>query len=481
MGWIHTCRDIEHGERQDDPKPRIDTSLAYSWVSYFAFEDSPRQAYEALSCMWDKVPLLLRSSTIVSKENTVTFDRLVELCAAASSSKDTLEVMCSDSKNHQFMSYDVSKNDARGPYYVREFETQMLNMSMHDFVQCSRSWTKQKLYLKGRLFSSIRQRGAEGDGYAHEVCEGPLHGVGQYVLQSGVIDWKRLEGLVSSQRFGDIGPVSLEAGSKNGVLPLQYATRDVLHIQLSGRRRVTMISPEQAFGCLYPYPMAHPYDTYAMASIEKIDRDCWPGIGNASLQRAIVGPGEILYVPAFWFVHIHDLENENVSLQVPLKSHMRAPAADSTLLRVSRALEERVADVVGVSEVKRWFSIISSGNETKHVDLNTVKGYKCARMCQDIRDEMERSLGVGAWSRILPRVIDHRLEPTPWLNKQFREPLLLTDTPVRIEDTRTEEERKYPTLFRQKLEKEGWNVPKTVSTVPIPGYNMAPDQDYRLL
>jgi hypothetical protein len=36
--------------------------------------------------------------------------------------------------------------------------------------------------------------------------------------------------------------------------------------------------------------------------------------------------------------------------------------------------------------------------------------------------------------------------------QKFREPLYLNDKPVRMEDTRSEEERKYPELFRQKLQ-----------------------------
>lgn len=37
------------------------------------------------------------------------------------------------------------------------------------------------------------------------------------------------------------------------------------------------------------------------------------------------------------------------------------------------------------------------------------------------------------------------------LAQNFREPLYLKDRPVRVEDTRSEEERKYPELFRSKL------------------------------
>ncbi len=36
--------------------------------------------------------------------------------------------------------------------------------------------------------------------------------------------------------------------------------------------------------------------------------------------------------------------------------------------------------------------------------------------------------------------------------QNFREPLYLKDHPVCVEDTRSEEERKYPQLFRSKLE-----------------------------
>ena len=36
--------------------------------------------------------------------------------------------------------------------------------------------------------------------------------------------------------------------------------------------------------------------------------------------------------------------------------------------------------------------------------------------------------------------------------QKFREPLYLLDKPVQVQDDRTDEERKYPELFRAKLE-----------------------------
>lgn len=331
-----------------------------------------------------------------------------------------------------------------------------------------------------RYFSAKNGEGNGDESFIQHKQEGALEGVAEHV-QRHVIDWTWLHGLLSSQRFYNARQVFLEAGVRNGLLPTRYSTVDQLFIHTCGSCRVTMVAPSDALGGLYPYPTAHPYDTYAMASLEKIDRDRWPGVGSVSVYRGIVSPGDVLYVPAFWSVHAHDLEDENIFLRMTLSSGKRAPDSQATLLRLSRAIEERVADVVGVADVKHWLRRIASGQETKYIDLSTVKGYKRARMSQDIRDEITSSMGEGTWADALCRVIDCRLEPTPWLNENFREPLLLTDTPVRIEDTRTEEERKYPTLFRQKLEKEGWHVPKTESTVPIPGVNMPSDADYRLL
>jgi hypothetical protein len=47
-----------------------------------------------------------------------------------------------------------------------------------------------------------------------------------------------------------------------------------------------------------------------------------------------------------------------------------------------------------------------------------------------------------------------RLDPTPWLNVNFREPLYLKDVPVQHDDTRNELEQKFPEFFYNKLTAE---------------------------
>ena len=92
-----------------------------------------------------------------------------------------------------------------------------------------------------------------------------------------------------------------------------------------------------------------------------------------------------------------------------------------------------------------------------------------------VRDEIAHSLGKGRWTAFLEDLSSGRLVPTPWLNRNFREPLYLKDKPVVLPDTRTDIERRFPEFFREKLEREGYTVEKTVSTVPIPGVNVPED------
>ena len=146
----------------------------------------------------------------------------------------------------------------------------------------------------------------------------------------------------------------------------------------------------------------------------------------------------------------------------------------------------------------------AADEEEAWIDLDTVQGYKRTVMCEAVRDEVARNLGEtpGACTELLNGMTQRRLMPTPWLNQvcklrvsllcilpyelvmhhgcrrdhslpmpcgqyapilsrkhgaplcvqNFREPLYLRDKPVRVEDTRSEEERKYPELFRQKLQ-----------------------------
>ena len=65
-----------------------------------------------------------------------------------------------------------------------------------------------------------------------------------------------------------------------------------------------------------------------------------------------------------------------------------------------------------------------------------------------MRDELDSQCGRGAWARVLPRIVEGRLERTPWLDASIENPLLLADRPFFVPDTRTEEQILFPELYR---------------------------------
>ncbi len=70
--------------------------------------------------------------------------------AAAGDKPQPMAVLCSDSRRQRFYEYDELKNVYGCYYHVREPETQRLEMTFPEFVQCSQRWQARRLLLKVR-------------------------------------------------------------------------------------------------------------------------------------------------------------------------------------------------------------------------------------------------------------------------------------------------------------------------------------------
>lgn len=132
-----------------------------------------------------------------------------------------------------------------------------------------------------------------------------------------------------THRLGSVTRVDLEFASCDLLQPARYATHDRLLAQVStpllqaharastefplavrcqqqpprqvaGRRRVLLMAPTLTFDGLYPFPVAHPYDRYAMPDLERPDPAAWPALARARGRVALLRPGDVLFLPAFW-------------------------------------------------------------------------------------------------------------------------------------------------------------------------------------
>ena len=73
--------------------------------------------------------------------------------------------------------------------------------------------------------------------------------------------------------------------------------------QLEGSKRFLLFAPSQGYR-LYPYPVGHPMDNFAMASLEQPDLARFPLLAQAEGHVALVQPGDVLFLPKFWWHHV---------------------------------------------------------------------------------------------------------------------------------------------------------------------------------
>jgi hypothetical protein len=293
-------------------------------------------------------------------------------------------------------------------------------------------------------------------------------------------------------------------------------------VQVRGRSRVVLIAPGATFPGLYPYPVAHPYDRYACVQVDDPDYGAWPALASVRGDVAILAPGDLLLIPRLWWAHIESLGGEDAAADTAAaaasaaaasaasasQAHRGAAASaaavsaaaaaaaaaasgEHTLLELtfapggrartpgqaslatSRRVEELAASLLpsGAAGARALLLWVASGRDlTPSDELHTPGGYAKLRLATALRDEVADALCVHPLEAgtFLRGLTDARLLPTPWLNAAFREPLYLTDVPVRVPDTRSEWERRFPELFTRKLTAEGYAPAATPVSVMNP-------------
>jgi len=386
----------------------------------------------------------------------------------ARSRKSQWKCMVCPSDKHKFIEYDKLKNISGSDYYIKEPETESLDCTFEEFVQCAHAWRKKSIYFENVISAKFSVTRANDESFP--VFDSKLGPMAIKELQD-LFDWKWFRSLLNLQRFGSILSVKLSAGCRDSLRPCRYELEETFIVQIHGRRRILLINPDQTFKeGMYPYPTAHPYDKFTMVDLDDVNYGQFPRFAGVRGMTCVVNPGDILYIPAGWWRHEQGLCSEHSALEITVAAGERIRSDSSLEVLVSRDLERRVGEIEGVKNIKHWLQIIANAKESDWVDLGTVRGYQRICMTQMVRDEIDLNLGFGKWSDFLKNMVEGRLEATPWLNINFREPLYLTDKSEHHGDDRNEIEKEFPEFFVQKLRLENWNVDHTPMTVFNPDH-----------
>jgi hypothetical protein len=81
--------------------------------------------------------------------------------------------------------------------------------------------------------------------------------------------------LVAAGGWAPGGQLMFDFGQADALLPARYQLQDQVVCQVTGSRRVLLVAPADGLLGLYPYPVAHPYDTYSCVDLEAPELEHW--------------------------------------------------------------------------------------------------------------------------------------------------------------------------------------------------------------
>lgn len=122
---------------------------------------------------------------------------------------------------------------------------------------------------------------------------------------SAFISWIKTE-LLHVTGWGDFQSL-LSIKMHDTTIPAQYNTVDNLFGIVSGHQKFVLFSPSQ-YASLYPFPVHHPQDRQSQVNFDGPNFDMFPKFREAHGIQAVVSPGDIIYIPAFWWYHTETSE-----------------------------------------------------------------------------------------------------------------------------------------------------------------------------
>ncbi|ESO87419.1 hypothetical protein LOTGIDRAFT_220114 [Lottia gigantea] len=116
-------------------------------------------------------------------------------------------------------------------------------------------------------------------------------------------------------KWGALTSNLLLVGMDGVITPAHYDEQQNFFAQIGGFKRFLLFDPSM-FECLYPYPVYHPHDRQSQVDFDNPDHERFPNFRNLYGQEAIVGPGDVLYLPIYWWHQVESVPNHGMTVSV---------------------------------------------------------------------------------------------------------------------------------------------------------------------
>lgn len=202
--------------------------------------------------------------------------------------------------------------------------------------------------------------------------------------------------------------INLWFGSAENVTPLHYDHTNNFFAQVYGRKRLTLFDPMQT-DLLYPYPLEASASHVSFVDLEQPDLAKYPRFRQARALGGVINPGELLYLPAYWWHHVRSLQ---VSISVnfwwpPGFEQNLLPNALRTLPLLYqkdrlRGVKAEVLSEVGLEFLDAARLLQSKGHRWAAILLAGAALDECVRDQKHLCSE-ETASRISAWDEMISR------------------------------------------------------------------------------
>nr|ASL69981.1 factor inhibiting HIF [Strongylocentrotus purpuratus] len=250
------------------------------------------------------------------------------------------------SKNHHFMYFDDKKASNQKEFSPK---TRLMEMTIPEFVQLmeEKKGGTDKVYLQQALNDSV----------------------GPSIVEDFVrFNWNWVTDYQKKNSWGPLTSNLLLVSMEGNVTPAHYDEQENFFAQVKGYKRFIMFPPSQ-FDRLYPFPVHHPNDRQSQVNFDDPDFERFPKFRNAKAVEAVVGPGDVIYIPMYWWHHVESLLHGGVTVSVTFwfkagagPKQVEYPLTPQQKVSITRNIEKMLFEVLkDPKEVASLFHLIVDG------------------------------------------------------------------------------------------------------------------------
>jgi hypothetical protein len=199
-------------------------------------------------------------------------------------------------KNKVFVHYDVRQplTDA----ITREYENKKRDPRFDSSKEISLFHTVHDTHMDPKEFF---------DAVAHETDSSTYHYLSQSVQKLGKTISDDILPYLKDLKTSNVSSfVNLWVGGRGSTAQAHYDSMHNMYIQVKGQKRFKLFSPT-AHRSLYMFPYLHPCQRQCQINMDYVDYSRYPEyetIQENEMYEVVLGPGDMLYIPPFWFHHV---------------------------------------------------------------------------------------------------------------------------------------------------------------------------------